>query len=317
VIPTHDTREITSRCLTSLEPWAAEGAEIVLVDDGSRDGTAEAVRERFPAVRVLGSADARGFTSSANEGMAAARGELLLLLNSDTEVDAATLPRLFAAFENDPRLGAAGAVLTNPDGSPQWSGGPEPTLSWLFFLTSGLGGALGRLPGYRLVRPLDAEARGAVDWVTGAAIAIRREAWEAVGPMDARYRFYAQDLDFCLTLRDAGWRVAVATGFRVMHLGGATIAQHSGAAQNANPALLWADLLTWAAKRHGEGWARSARRWMRLGGRLRLLARAARRTVVPRDHRLRWEAETAAFRSATRQLEASKPRGNASRDQRD
>ena len=58
-----------------------------------------------------------------------------------------------------------------------------------------------------------------------SALGIRREAWEAVGPLDVRYRFYAQDLDFCLSLRDAGWRVAVATGFRVMHLGGATIAQ--------------------------------------------------------------------------------------------
>ena len=94
------------------------------------------------------------------------------------------------------------------------------SLSWLFLLTSGLGRALGRLPGYRLVRPLDAEARSAVDWVTGAALAIRREAWEAVGPLDGRYRFYAQDLDFCLSLRDAGWHVALAKGFRVMHLGG-------------------------------------------------------------------------------------------------
>jgi GT2 family glycosyltransferase len=306
VIPTHDTREITLRCLASLEPWTADGAEVVLVDDGSGDGTAEAVRERFPTARVLRSATARGFTVSANEGLAAARGELLLLLNSDTEVEAATLPRLFAAFEADPRLGAAGAVLTNPNGSPQWSGGPEPTLSWLFLLASGLGAGLGRLPGYRLLRPLDAEARGAVGWVTGAALAIRREAWETVGPMDIRYRFYAQDLDFCLSLRDAGWRVEVATGFRVMHLGGATIAQRPGAANSANPALLWADLLTWAEKRHGAGWARSARRWMLRGGRLRLLARSAGRVVTPRDEREGWDRETSAFRAAMRELRAPK-----------
>jgi GT2 family glycosyltransferase len=304
VIPTHDTREITLRCLGSLEPWTADGTEVVLVDDGSADGTAEAVRERFPAVQVLRSSEARGFTVSANQGLAAARGELLLLLNSDTEVEAATLPRLFSAFEADPRLGAAGAVLTNPDGSPQWSGGPEPTFAWLFLLASGLGGALGSLPGYRLVRPLHAEARGPVDWVTGAALAIRREAWEAVGPMDVRYRFYAQDLDFCLSLRDAGWRVGVATGFRVMHLGGATIAKRPGAARNANPALLWTDLLTWAEKRHGASWTRTARRWMRLGSRLRVLARLAGRAALPRDERPGWDGETAAFRAATRELRA-------------
>ena len=302
VVPTHDTRDITLRCLAALEPWAAEGAEIVLVDDGSGDGTAEAVHARFPAARVLASAEARGFTVSANEGLAAARGDLLLLLNSDTEVEAATLPRLLAAFDSDPKLGAAGAVLLNPDGSPQWSGGREPTLLWLFLLTSGLGGALGRLPGYRRLRPLDAESRTSVDWVTGAAMAIRREAWEAVGPMDTRYRFYAQDLDLCLSLRDAGWLVSIASGFRVMHLGGATIGRRSGASGSAHPGLLWADLLTWAEKRHGKGWARAARRWMRFGSGLRLVARSALPLAAPRQQRADHDRETAAFRSARREL---------------
>jgi len=302
VVPTHDTREITLRCLAALAPWAREGAEVVLVDDGSRDGTAEAVEQRFPVVRVLRSAVARGFTAAANEGLCAAHGELMLLLNSDTEVESATLPRLFSAFEADPQLGAAGAVLLNPDGSAQWSGGPEPTLAWLFVLASGLGSALARLPGYRRLRPVDGEVRGAVDWVTGAAMAIRREAWEAIGPLDSRYRFYAQDLDFCVGLRDAGWHVALAAGFRVMHLGGATITKRAGAAQHANPTLLWADLLTWAEKRHGKEWARTARGGMRLGSALRLLARKAARFWVPHDSRAAWDGESAAFRAAREQL---------------
>lgn len=302
VVPTHDTRDITLRCLASLQPWADEGAEVVLVDDGSSDGTAEAVRERFPMAKVLASASARGFTVAANQGLAAARGEILLLLNSDTEVEAATLPRLFAAFDADPKLGAVGAVLLNPDGSPQWSGGPEPKLLWLFLLTSGLGTALGRLPGYRRLRSLDAEERPAVDWVTGAALAIRRAAWEAARPLDTRYRFYVQDLDFCLGLRDAGWRVAIASGFRVMHLGGATIGRRSGASGNAHPSLLWADLVTWAEKRHGERWMRRASFWMRRGAELRLLARQAARFRIPPEHRPDWDRATAAFASARRQI---------------
>ncbi|HEY6554369.1 MAG TPA: glycosyltransferase family 2 protein [Vicinamibacteria bacterium] len=302
VVPTHDTLELTVRCLHCLAPWLEDGAEVILVDDGSRDGTADVVQARFPAVRVLRSVEARGFTAAANDGLAAARGELLLLLNSDTEVDSETLGRLYAAFDSDPKLGAAGAVLTNPDGSPQWSGGPEPGHLWLFLQASGLGGALHRLPGYRFLRPLDAEARGPVDWVTGAAIAIRREAWAAVGPLDDRYRFYAQDLDFCLSLRDAGWHVALAPGFRVMHVGGATIAKRSGAAQSANPALLWADLLTWGEKRHGARWAHAARRRMRFGSAIRLLARRITRLTLPRGQRPAWDRDTAVFRSAREQL---------------
>jgi GT2 family glycosyltransferase len=305
VVPTHDTLELTVRCLGCLAPWVEDGAEVILVDDGSRDGTADVVRARFPAVRVLRSAVARGFTAAANEGLVAARGELLLLLNSDTEARPETLGRLFAAFDSDPKLGAAGAVLTNPDGSPQWSGGPEPGHLWLFLQASGLGGALGRLPGYRLIRPLDGEARGAVDWVTGAAIAIRREAWAAVGPLDGRYRFYAQDLDFCLSLRDAGWHVGLAPGFRVMHVGGASIAKRSGAAQSANPTLLWADLLTWGEKRHGARWAKAARRWMRFGTELRLWARRIARFTLPRGRRAAWDRDTAVFHSARQQLRAS------------
>jgi GT2 family glycosyltransferase len=311
VVPTHDTREITLRCLAALEPWATQGTEIVLADDGSKDGTAKAVKERYPTVRILRAEAAQGFTHSANRGVAEAKGELLLLLNSDTEVEAATLPRLFEAFEADPKLGAAGAVLLNPDGSPQWSGGKEPTFLWLFLLTSGLGGVLARLPGYRRLHPLDAEARTTVDWVTGAAMAIPRQAWEAVGPLDTRYRFYAQDLDFCVQLRNAGWHVAIARGFRVMHLGGATIGRDAGATRSAHPGLLWADLLAWAEKRHGTQWARTARRWMRLGSALRLLARTLGQPWIPQEHRDAWTHETLAFRQAREDLMATERAGSA------
>ena len=303
MIPTHNTREITVRCLAALEPWLKEGAEVILVDDGSKDQTAEAVRERYPGVRLLRSDEARGFTVAANEGLAVASGELLLLLNSDTEVEAATLPRLFEAFEKDPKLGAAGAVLVNPDGSPQWSGGREPTLLWLFLLTSGLGEALGRLPGYRRLRPLHAEARRDVEWVTGAAMTILREAWTALGPMDTRYRFYAQDLDYCVRLRGAGWRVSIAPGFRVMHLGGATIGERAGASNGAHPGLLWADLLIWAEKHCGQAWASRVRRWMRIGAVVGSWRRRLGAPFVRDEERAAWNRTSTAITQARRELE--------------
>ena len=78
VVPTHDTREITLRCLASLAPLAADGGEVVVVDDGSRDGTADAVHRLFPAARVLRSTEARGFTAAANEGLARGPGRAAL-----------------------------------------------------------------------------------------------------------------------------------------------------------------------------------------------------------------------------------------------
>ena len=130
-------------------------------------------------------------------------------------------------------------------------------------------------------------------------MAIRRQTWDEVGPLDARFRFYAQDLDFCLRARDAGWRVRLVPEAQVMHIGGATIGGRLGAVgQGSHPGLLWTDLLLFAEKRHGVRWARGAARWITMGGRLRLLARAAVRPLLPARHAVDWSRDTEAFRSA-------------------
>jgi N-acetylglucosaminyl-diphospho-decaprenol L-rhamnosyltransferase len=310
VIPTHDTRELTLRCLGSLREarrGGPEGIEIVLVDDASRDGTAAAAAAAHPEVTILRNDEPAGFTRAANRGLAAARGDVLLLLNSDTEVDRPGLEALLDAFAADPRLGAAGAALHYPDGSPQWSGGREPTLLWFFGLASGLPALLGRLPLYRRLRPPGAapgrgDRGGRVDWVTGAALAIRREAWEAAGPLDEGFRFYAQDLDYCLRLRQGGWRVALLPGFRVLHHHGATIGRDPGARRRQHPELLWSDLLRWAGKHKGEGWARRAALAFQAGGRLRLLGRALAAPTLPRERRAEWREDGEPFRKAVRSV---------------
>jgi N-acetylglucosaminyl-diphospho-decaprenol L-rhamnosyltransferase len=301
VVPSHDTRELTLRCLASLG-GSPPGTEVVLVDDGSADGTAAEVAARFPAVRVLRNDRALGFTRAANRGLGVASGEVLLLLNSDTEVDAAGLPALLAAFAEDPRLGAAGAALRYPDGRPQWSGGRAPSLLWLFALSSGLPVLLARLPLYRRARPL--AAGGDVDWVTGAAMALRRAAWEAAGPMDEGFRFYAQDLDLCLRLRAAGWRVAVLPGFAVLHHHGATIGREAGASGPRHPELLWSDLVRWAGKR-SERWGTRAALVLRAGTALRLSGRWLAYPFLPAGRREGWRAEDRAYARALAALRRS------------
>jgi len=298
VIPTRDTRDITLRCLEKAAPLIAQGAELVVVDDGSRDGTAEAVRERFPGAKVLVNAEARRFGASANRGLAEAGGEILLLLNSDTEVDAPTVAAMAAAFDREPRLGAAGAELRNADGSPQWSAGVAPTRPWLFAMATGVPALLGSWPGYRRLRPVGSAERARVDWVSGAALAIRRSAWAEVGPFDESYGFYGQDVDFCLRLRDAGWAVRIVPGWLVTHLGGATIGSREGAAGGRHPGLLWTDFLRLGEKRHGPGWAKSAARLMRWGASLRLAGRALLAPFVARSRRAGFDAETEAHRRA-------------------
>ncbi|HVF58842.1 MAG TPA: glycosyltransferase family 2 protein [Thermoanaerobaculia bacterium] len=272
VVPTHDTRELTLRCVTALQ-GSREPLEVLVVDDASSDGTGDALAARFPHVAVLRCPARTGFTRAANSGLARAQGEIVLLLNSDTEVEPGALTALLAAFDADHRLGAAGGLLHYPDGSAQWSGGREPGLFWLAALASGLPRALARWPAYRRWKPVGARAGGRVDWVTGAALAVRRRALAEVGSLDERFRFYAQDLDLCLRLRDAGWGIALLADFRVLHHHGATIGKEAGAAEGRQHAeLLWRDLLRWAAKRHGERWARRAALALWLGGTARLLS---------------------------------------------
>ncbi len=301
VIPTHNTRELTLACVGSLARSGLDGLEIIVVDDASRDGTAEALSGQ---VQVLRMDPGVGFTRAANAGLARARGEILLLLNSDTEVqtevEAGAFGPLLEAFRADPRLGAAGAALHYPDGSPQWSGGREPSLLWLFGLTSGLPALLGRLRRYRQLKPVGA-APGGVAWVTGAAMAIRRQAWQEVGPLEEGYRFYGQDLDFCLRLRDAGWRVGLVPEFRVLHHHGASIGkQSSGGRQHTE--LLWTDLLRWARRYRGGSWAGRATLALRGGAALRLAGRGLLYPFLPADRKSAWKEESRTLAKEARAL---------------
>src|SRR5580765_7302438 len=161
VIPSYNTASMTAGCCGAVlaEIPAGRFVEVIVADDGSTDGTAGALAEALPEVRVVRLETNRGFAPAANAGVEAARGRVILLLNSDAMVEAGALQALLAAFDGDPRLGVAGARLLNEDGSAQWSGGRTPTLPWMIGVVSGLG------PLVRLVRRSGSAApRGEVDW---------------------------------------------------------------------------------------------------------------------------------------------------------
>jgi GT2 family glycosyltransferase len=298
IVPTRDTRDLTLACLESVHA-VEPAAEVILIDDGSRDRTADAVAERFPDSQVLRNAEPLGFTASANRGLGSATGQVLLLLNSDTELLPGSTEALRRAFAEDDRLGIAGAALRYPGGEPQWSGGRAPGLGWLFALASGVPRALERLPGYRRGRPVSGTGAGdIVDWVTGAALTMRREVWERVGPLDESFRFYAQDLDLCLRAREAGWRTRIVPGFRVVHHHGATIGRARESVRRQHPELLWSDLLRWARKHRGPVWARRAALALLWGGRLRVTLRWMGRPFLPRSEHEAWQRDTLTYERA-------------------
>jgi GT2 family glycosyltransferase len=163
---------------------------------------------------------------------------------------------------------------------------------------------LEQLPGYRWLKP-EGGHRGRVDWVCGAAMMVRREAWSGAGGFDERFRFYCQDLDLCLRVQAAGWTVEVVWGARVTHHGGATIGRLPGAAgDRSHPALLWTDLVRWAGTGRGAGNARDAARVLWLGGAFRVAARRLVVPFLPPDRRETWKRETRVFERALAALAA-------------
>ena len=269
VIPTHNTRDLTLAAVAAVQGAEPE-AEIIVVDDASSDGTVEVLASRMPDAACVRSATRQGFSVTANSGLTRARGEVVVLLNSDTQVRPGALAAMTRAFSQKPRLGVAGARLIYPDGQPQWSGGRFPTQLWLAVLVSGVAA--------RRSRPRRAVSTGAaaVDWVTGAAMAVRREVLETIGPLDEGYAFYAQDLDYCRRAREAGWAVDLVADAEVVHHHGATIGADRGAAGGVRLDLLWSDLLRYVTIHDGPGAGRRARFLMRSV----LAARRATRTLL-------------------------------------
>lgn len=294
VIPTHNTRELTLRCLASLGAGGVRPKDVVVVDDASEDGTAEAVRVGAVDAEVVETGDNVGFSRAANLGVDRTIGDLVLVLNSDTEVLEGSLAALVAAFADDQRLGIGGAELFDPEGRPQWRAGRRPTAAWLFAQASGLGAALARLPGRSAIGPSGASRLGDSDWVSGAAMAVRRAVWSSCGPFDVGYRFYCQDLDLCTAARRAGWRVSVVGGFSVLHHHAATIAASPGSTAAFHPAHLWSDLVRFTAKTDGPKAAARAATALRLGARLRLTGRALVRPLAVDP--VAWKRDTDAYR---------------------
>jgi len=296
---------MTLRCVdAALASRLPDGTalEVVVVDDGSRDGTGEALAGRA-GVRVVRNDEPTGFAGAANRGVAETNGEVVVLLNSDAEVEPESLAAVVAAFSADGALGIAGAALRYPDGSPQWSAGREPDLLWLFAQASGFPALLGRLPGWRRVKPLHVEEPSDVGWVSGAVMAMRAGVWRSHGPLDVSFAFYVQDLDFCLRARDGGWRVRLLPDFRAVHQQGGTIASNgNGSIGNLDLGLLWADFVAWAGKRRGAAFAARARAAILAGSGMRLAARRAAGSFLPGARRREWRAETDLLATARRRL---------------
>jgi N-acetylglucosaminyl-diphospho-decaprenol L-rhamnosyltransferase len=224
IIVNWNTRDLLERCLRSVYETVSETTfEVIVIDNASSDGSRHMVRERFPQVRILANGENVGFARANNQAAMVSEGRYLLLLNSAALLQAGTVQALRDLAKTQPYAGVTGAQLRNPDGSFQASHSPFPTLWREILILSGLGRWLfGRQ--YPSHGPDENRGPQEVDYVEGACLLVRHEAYTAVGGLDEGYFMYAEDVDLCRTMRQQGWQVWYQPAAVVTHLGGGSSA---------------------------------------------------------------------------------------------
>jgi len=242
VVVSYNTAELLRACLASLAGCALP-LRVVVVDNGSRDGSAAVARAAGPGVELLELGRNLGYAGGTNAGLAAlgfpaggaappaaaAPPDYVLILNPDTVARPGAVEALVAFLEAHPRVGLVGPRLLNPDGTRQPAAFRFPTLTMalldLFPPGELLPGRLynswwhGRYPQER------GEAPFPIDHPLGAVMLLRREVVAAVGGMDEGYFMYSEEVDWCWRIRRAGWAIWQEPAAEVVHVGGAATSQ--------------------------------------------------------------------------------------------
>jgi hypothetical protein len=276
VVVTYDALPWLEQCLESLA-----GIDTVVVDHGSRDGTVELVRQRFPSARVVEQANL-GLAAGWNRGAAETSSDYLLILNADAWLLPGALQSLVGVAERDGSVALVGPRLRNPDGTLQRSVRGFPTLWRLateyFFLRK-------LAPRSRLLNAFyaggfDHASERDAEFVMGACMLVRRAAFDQIGPFDESFFLFSEETDWCYRARQAGWRIVFSPAAECVHVGGAS---HGGRLFHEN----LRGHLRFLQKHHGASQAERARRLLRLALRLR--------AVLFRGERGRQYAEAAAW----------------------
>jgi GT2 family glycosyltransferase len=221
IIASFNARDYLSRCLRSLfEVTSDVSFEVIVVDNASRDGTPQLVREQFPQVKLNARRSNAGFSVAINEGMCAATGDHFLILNPDTEFQENVLPAMLSHLRGNLHVALIGPKLLDGDGSLQLSCRAFPDITAALFNRYSLLTRL--LPGNRfsskyLMLDFDHACIADVDWISAACWLVPRTTYERIGPLDERYFWTFEDVDYCQRAKQAGLRVVYFPEVSLVH----------------------------------------------------------------------------------------------------
>lgn len=228
VVVNYEAGPLLAGCVRTLLDDASAGeVEVVVVDNGSRDGSVAQLRAELPDVPVVTAGRNLGYSGGANLGVRATHAPVVAVCNPDLRVRVGTAAAVIARFDAEPDLAAVGPMVREVDGTLYPSARRVPTVGDA--VGHGLVGLVKPDNAFtRRYRELDADPTQPrdVDWVSGAAIWLRREALAGVGGWDDSYFMYVEDVDLCWRLRRAGWRVAYEPDGEVTHVQGVSTARH-------------------------------------------------------------------------------------------
>jgi GT2 family glycosyltransferase len=253
IIVTWNSQEYIRNCLDSI--FLSSGnfsSEVIMVDNGSSDQTAEIVEEFYPQVNLIQNKTNLGYAKANNQGLEEAKGEYILLLNPDTQVLEDALFLMYELMEQNPKVGALGPKLLNPDKSVQPSCREFPTFSTLVWEFSGLSRLFPRSKTFGRWRMgyFDFDKAREVDQPMGSCLMLRKETLENVGIFDENFEIFFNDVDLCYRIKKSGWKIYFYPEAKVIH--------HKGAStRKAKARMIWLSHLAFYKffKKHKPGLA--------------------------------------------------------------
>lgn len=213
VILSYNTRDLLKKCLHSIYQGSTNlNCEIIVVDNASSDDSVNMVKTMFPKVKLVMNKINLGYSSGNNLGVSQAAGDLIFILNSDTEIIGECLKIMIEFARRNQQIGIIGPKIFNPDGSVQNSVGSFYSLGHVLALMFGLEKRLG-------IGRISPQNFSLVDWVSGSAMLIRRADFEKLGGFDEKLFMYMEEVEFCYRAKLAGIRTGFLPEAQIIHKG--------------------------------------------------------------------------------------------------